>query len=224
MDILVYKPAAHKVILATCVKALRQGKTVVYPTDTSYGIACDITNLKARAKFYKIKARTLKQPIHVVMPSLAYAKNVSRWNKAAAVLAKSFWPGPLSLILPLKQAASRLPEYLKIISAGTGTVGLRRPNNRIALDLARLFGKPIPATSANPSGRRSKGYDSYSSEDVIRQFSRQKHKPDIIIDVGKLPKRKSSTLVKIDGNKWEIIRSGPITKKQIQAKLNDAQI
>jgi L-threonylcarbamoyladenylate synthase len=223
MEILVYTPAAHRKIIAQCVKALKEGNTVVYPTDTSYGIACDLSNARARAKFYKIKERTPNQPVHIIVPSRAYAKRIAVWSAAASTLAKAFWPGPLSLVLPLKLPASRLPEYLKIISAGSGTVGLRLPNNLIALDLAHVFGKPIPATSANPSAHLSGGYDSYSSADVIRQFSRQKYKPDIIIDAGQLPRKKPSTLVKIAGNKWGILRPGPISKKQIKIKLNDAQ-
>lgn len=223
MEVIAYTRAQHKKIIVQCVKALKEGKTVVYPTDTSYGIACDITNARARAKFYKIKERTLKQPVHIIVPSPAWSKKIARWSPAASELAQSFWPGPLTLVLPLKQPNSRLPEYLKIISAGTGTVGLRIPNNLIALDLAHMFGKPIPATSANPSAHLSGGYDSYSSVDVIKQFNRQKHKPDIIIDAGKLPKRKPSTMVKVADSEWEILRPGPITKKQIQKKLHDAQ-
>lgn len=223
MEILLYTPANHKKIIAHCVAALRQGKTVVYPTDTSYGIACDITNAKARTRFYKIKERTSNQPVHIIVPSQEWSRKIARWNKTASTLAKAFWPGPLSLVLPLKQPKSRLPEYLKIISAGTGTVGLRLPDNKVALSLAHVLGRPIPATSANPSGNLSRGYDSYSSSDIIAQFRKRKHKPDIIIDAGELPKRKPSTLVKISGNDWEILRSGPITKKQIQTKLHDSQ-
>lgn len=222
MEVIVYTPAQHKKIIAQCVAALKQGKTVVYPTDTSYGIACDITNAKARAKFYKIKERTPKQPVHIIVPSKDWSKKIARWNKTASSLAKAFWPGPLTLVLPLKQSTARMPEYLKIIAASTGTIGLRLPNNKIALSLAHILGRPIPATSANPSAHLSKGFDSYSSSDVIAQFSRQKYKPDIIIDAGRLPKRKPSTLVKITGNEWEILRPGPITKKQIQTKLNDS--
>lgn len=226
MEVIKYIPARHKQIIAAAVKALREGKTVVYPTDTSYGIACDITSARARARFYKVKERTPQQPVHIIVPSREWAKKIAKWNSSASGLARAFWPGPLSLVLPLKQPPSRLPEYLKIISAGTGTVGLRLPDNKVALSLAHALGKPIPATSANPSAHLSGGFDSYSSADVIKQFSKQKHKPDIIIDAGQLPKRKPSTLVKIFGSNmadWEVLRPGPVTKKQIQTKLHDPQ-
>lgn len=224
MEVLKYSEKDHKKIIAQSVQALKEGKTVVYPTDTSYGICCDLTNPKARARFYKIKERTPKQPVHIIVSSPEWSKKIARWNKSASLLAKQFWPGAISLVLPLKQKGRSLPQYLKIISAGTGTVGLRLPDNKVALSLAHVFGKPIPATSANPSAHLSKGYDSYSSKDVIAQFSKQKYKPDIIIDAGKLPKRKPSTMVKIDSDSWKILRQGPVTEKQIKKVLNDTQI
>jgi tRNA A37 threonylcarbamoyladenosine synthetase subunit TsaC/SUA5/YrdC len=90
------------------------------------------------------------------------------------------------------------------------------PNNKIALDLAATLGEPIPATGANPAGDKSGGYDSYSAKDIVDQFSNKKYKPDIIINAGRLPKRKPSTLVKIEGSGVEILRVGPLSKKQIE--------
>ncbi len=223
MEVLKYSTKNHNKIIAQCVKALKQGKTVVYPTDTSYGIACDMANVKARARFYKIKERTPKQPVHIIVPTPEWGRKIVKWNNKASALAKKFWPGAISLVLPLKQKGKSLPQYLKIISAGTGTVGLRLPNNKIALSLAHVLGRPIPATSANPSAHLSQGYDSYSSKDVIEQFSKQKYKPDIIIDAGSLPKRKPSTMLKIEADSWEILRHGPITEKQIKKVLNGTQ-
>ncbi len=224
MEVISYNPKYHKQIIKICVAALKEGKTVVYPTDTSYGICCDLTNPKARKKFYQIKERNPKQPVHVIVPSLAYSKTIVKWNAVATKLAKAFWPGPISLVLPLKKQSGPLPEFIKIISGGTGSIGLRRPDNKVAADLARQLGKPIPATSANPSAHLSGGYDSYSSTDVIAQFKKQKYKPDIIIDAGQLRKNKPSTMLKINvDNKWEILRPGPITKTQIKKILNDSQ-
>jgi L-threonylcarbamoyladenylate synthase len=85
------------------------------------------------------------------------------------------------------------------------------PDNRIALDLASSLGEPIPATSANPGG----GYDCYKVSDIVEQFKNKKYKPDIIINAGRLPKKKPSTLVKIIENGVEILRQGPVNKKQI---------
>jgi L-threonylcarbamoyladenylate synthase len=85
------------------------------------------------------------------------------------------------------------------------------PKNDIALDLSGLLKKPITATSANVAGEP----DCYSAAEIIKQYKNQKHKPDIVINVGKLPRRKPSTIVKIDGNKHEVIRKGPVSVKKI---------
>jgi tRNA threonylcarbamoyl adenosine modification protein (Sua5/YciO/YrdC/YwlC family) len=212
MIILDYTPKKHKEIIAACVHAFREGKVIAYPTDTSYGLGCDITNKKAVLKFYRIKERGFNKPVHVVVPSMAYAKSVSEWNGTATKLVKNFWPGALSIILPRKQHNMELVnKSLKRFGAGTGTVGLRMPDNRIALDLASSLGEPIPATSANPGG----GYDCYKVSDIVEQFKNKKYKPDIIINAGRLPKKKPSTLVKIIENGVEILRQGPVNKKQI---------
>jgi L-threonylcarbamoyladenylate synthase len=106
-------------------------------------------------------------------------------------------------------------EKLKVLTAGTEFIGLRMPNNKIALDLSVNLKKPITATSANVAGEP----DCYSAAEIIEQYKNQKHKPDIVINAGKLPKRKPSTLVKIDADKIEILRHGPISERQILKAL-----
>lgn len=217
MIIIDYQNQKHKSVVEACAGALKQGKVVVYPTDTSYGLAVDAANIKAIKRLYKIKGRIFKKPMHVVVPSLAYARNIVKWNSVASRLAKRFWPGPLTLVLGLR--AKRIG--LSKLSAGTGFLGVRIPNNKIALDLSRTLKHPITATSANRSGQK----DCYSVDEVLRQFSakgesafggkNQKYKPDIIINAGRLPKRKPSTLVKVNGNKIEILRQGSVNEKQI---------
>lgn len=216
MIIIDYKKKHHKKMIHAVSLALKHGKVIAYPTDTSYGLAVDPTNPAALKKFYQIKERSTKKPVHIVVGSIADAKQYAVWNKQAQKLAKKFWPGALSLALPIKFGVTKKFKFVKLFSAGTKTIGLRMPKNQIALDIVKTLQKPITATSANPSAHLSGGYDSYSAEDIIKQFSKQKHKPDIIIDAGKLPKRKPSTLVKIlaDGE-IEILRAGSITKEQI---------
>jgi L-threonylcarbamoyladenylate synthase len=215
MIILDYSKQNHKKIIQACVKALQAGKTVVYPTDTSYGLAADISNKAALKKLYKIKERDFNKPVHVVVPNKKYAEKVSLFDIRARKLALKFWPGALTLVLPLKGNN----KVLKLLSAGTGTVGLRMPNNNIALDLASVLKSPITATGANPSFHLSGGFDSYSAEDVIKQFQNKKYRPDIIINAGKLSKRKPSTLVKLTPDGFEILRPGPISLKQIKMAL-----
>lgn len=194
------------------VRYLKAGKAVVYPTDTSYGLAVDANNAGAVRRLYKIKQRKFGTPVHIIVPSVSFAKKIVSWNKIADQLARKFWPGPLTLVLGLRHKPQK---SLEILSAGTGTMGLRFPNNKIALRLARDLKKPITTASANPPNHLG-GYDSYSPRDVTSQFAKKKYRPDLILDAGRLPKRKPSTFVKIQGNKIEILRQGPISKKQIQ--------
>jgi tRNA A37 threonylcarbamoyladenosine synthetase subunit TsaC/SUA5/YrdC len=103
---------------------------------------------------------------------------------------------------------------LKKLSAGTGFLGIRHPKNKIALDLAKTLGRPITTTSANPPSGQG-GDDSYSVGDIVKQFTNKKYKPDVVINAGKLPKRKPSTVVKIAHNQAKILRIGPISEKRI---------
>ena len=207
-----YSPKYHNQIIDSCITALKKGKAVVFPTDTSYGLAVDATNPKAIKKLYKIKGRDFNKPVHVVVSSLGQAKKIVEWNGAASKLAKKFFPGALTLVLGLRpkgQALSRL-------SAKTGFLGVRMPKNKIALDLSRLLKNPITATSANRSGEP----DCYSADEVLSQFQKSKYKPDIIINAGRLLKRKPSTVVKIDNHKISILRQGPVKlSKVLFAKL-----
>lgn len=199
----------------SAVELLKQGKIVAYPTDTSYGLAVDVTNTFALKKFYKIKERGFDKPVHIVVPNISYAKQLVNWNQIAQKLAKAFWPGALTLVLELKDTKTNLT----ILTAKTGFLGLRMPDNQMALQLVKKLGAPITATSANPSAHLSGGYDSYSPRDIIDQFKDKKFQPDAILDAGKLKKRKPSTLVKISDGGIEILRKGPISEREIKLKL-----
>ncbi len=212
MIILDYNKKRHKEIIHASVEALKQGKIVAYPTDTSYGLAADSGNIKAVNKLYAVKEREGKKPVHVVVPSLSYAKKIVVWNKLATKLASKFLPGPLTLVLKLKVKC----KGLKKLSADTGFLGIRYPKNQISLDLARVLKRPVTSASANPPA--GQGWDdSYSCDDIIRQFKEKKCKPDIIINAGKLPKRKPSTLIKINQDQTiQILRTGPISEQSIK--------
>jgi len=201
MIIIDYDRKKHGQIIHACVLALKDGKTVVYPTDTSYGLACDMTQPRAVKKLYAIKGRDFDKLIHMVVPSVEFARQVGEWNSLIAKLVKAFWPGALSIVVPLR--------------AKKGTIGLRLPDNLIARDLAKVLDRPISATSANQSGQP----DSYSLKDILNNFQKAKHKPDIIINAGRLPKRKPSTLIKVEGLEITILRRGPVSEKQIKSIL-----
>jgi L-threonylcarbamoyladenylate synthase len=212
MVIIDYKKQYHKQIITAAVKALKAGRVVAYPTDTCYGLAVDATNIKAIKKLYQIKGRNFKKPVHIVVPSLAYGKTIARWSKQAGKLVNKFWPGALTLVLE-----SRIKNLeFRMLTAKSDFIGLRMPKNKIALDLAKYLKCPITATSANLSGQP----DCYSAGDIVAQFAKQKYKPGIIINAGKLPKRKPSTLARVSGGEVKILRQGPVSEKQISSLLN----
>lgn len=226
------------------IEVLKAGGVVVYPTDTCYGLAVDATNLRAVKKLYQLKRRRFKFPIHVIFPNIAWLKKIVKLNKAALLLMNKFLPGPLTLVLPLNTNS----KSFQILSSGTKSLGIRLPNNKIAIDLVGKFGKPITTTSANIAGQS----DCYSIWDVKKQFklanrrlllppkagSQWTDEPDYYLDGGKLKKTKPSTVVSLinltpspsplkervatRGSKThvKILRKGPISERKIKLILN----
>lgn len=203
------------------VACLKAGNSVVYPTDTAYGLAVDATNVIAVKRLYRLKGRHFIKPIHVVVGSLAAAKKLVKFNRKAEKLFKKFLPGPLTLVLPLRSAPIHRPGKLingratELLSARTGTLGIRMPKNSAALALARKLRHPITATSANLSGQPA----CYSAQQVAAHFKKRKFQPDLIVDAGKLPKVKPSTIVALDGESVKILRVGPISRRVILDNL-----
>lgn len=230
-SITIIKPDPRGVALA--VQYLRAGRSVVYPTDTSYGLAVDATNVTAVRRLMKIKERK-NQPVHVVVADLKMAKKYAVFDPPAVKLFKKFLPGPLTIVLELKlrplpqplprpgEGGSELGEEpgeveaFNLLSGGTGTIGIRVPDNRIALKLTKKLGKPITTPSANPSAHLSGGTTPYSAQDSFEQFRHKKYQPDLYLDAGKLRKRKPSTMVSLENGKISMLRKGPISKIQIQ--------
>ena len=199
--------------LNKAVEVLKQGGVVVYPTDTAYGLAVDATNLSAVKKLYALKGRNFKNPIHVIPPTKAWIEKIVRLNPTAKKLIENLMPGPLTLVLPLKISGASW----KMLSAGTKTMGIRRPKYKLALDLATGLGKPITTTSANISGQPT----CYSLSEVKKQFKAAKKEADFYLDGGKLKSVKPSTVVSLIKD-VKIIRPGPVTIRQLQQAAGQA--
>lgn len=194
------------------VNILKQGGCVAYPTDTAYGLAVDASNSRAvRRLFSVIKGRDFKKPIHVCVSSYEQAMNISHFDQNSEKIFKKFMPGALTLVLPM--TASGISW--RMLSAGSGTIGVRLPDHPVAQALAQGLGKPITATSANPSG----GTTPYSVFSIVRQFARQKLRPDLVIDGGRLSVRRPSTLCAVINGRVTILRKGPVSLRAIKAVL-----
>ncbi len=188
---------------------IRRGELVAIPTDTYYGIAADPFNLAAVDQIYRVKGRPETRALPILVNATSQAVSLSRdvpytFHKLAA----KFWPGPLTILV---EASTAVP--LKV-TAQTGNVALRWPKSAIVNSLIDLIQGPITGTSGNISGQPACA----SAIDLLEQMG---DRLPLIIDAGVTPGNLASTIVKLDGDDWEIMRQGIITQEEIRACLED---
>ena len=192
----------NKLDVELLVDMQNDGKTLVFPTETSYGLGCDATNQEAVNKIYKIKQRDKHKPFLVVVPTIEMAKRYLEWNDLLDQLAIQYWPGPLTVI-GIAKLNSGLANG---VITEDNTVALRVTNNLIAKELSEKLNKPIVATSANISDT-DKVYNGGSAENIFLDGNIQ---PDVILDFGPLPITKPTTLIDISGGEVKILRQGEL--------------
>jgi L-threonylcarbamoyladenylate synthase len=188
---------------------IQAGHVLGMPTDTFYGLAADPFNLRAVERVYEIKSRLRHKPLSLLIEHVDQAEEFARpLPDDFQLLARRFWPGPLTMIVP---AASHLP--LKV-TANTGNVALRVPAAEIPLAVVRTLRIPITATSANLSG----AVECTTAEQVRDQL---RDRLSLIVDGGKSPRSVASTIVffKEDGT-WQILREGAIPASDIVEALS----
>lgn len=137
--------------IARAAAILRAGGLVALPTETVYGLAADATDARAVAAIYAAKGRPAHNPLIVHLPDVAAARRFAQFDAVAERLAAAFWPGPLTLVLPLRPDAGLAPA----VTAGLDRVAIRVPAHLVAQAVLRATGRPLAAPSANPSGRVS---------------------------------------------------------------------
>jgi len=184
---------------------LRTGEAVAVPTETVYGLAADATNAEAVARIFAIKGRPVRNPIIVHVSSVSMAKRcVTRWTLLAAKLARAFWPGPLTLVLPRAQL---IPD---IVTGGGSTVGIRWPSHPFMQALIRECGFPLAAPSANPSNRVSPT----NADHVRRTLGR---KVPVIVDGGQAQVGIESTVLDVSVSPPRVLRPGMIHREALMA-------
>ena len=186
--------------ISKAVKALSDGKIVVYPTDTLYGIGADIYNEKAINQVFEIKKRLKTDPLSVAVSRFSEIEKIAFVDDKTKELAEVFLPGKLTIILNKKDV---VPDF---VTGGLDKIAIRIPDNKIALELLSKFG-PLTATSANIHGEKTPGI----INDIIMQF---KDNIAVYLDDGCF-KGKSSTIVDATSKKFKIIREGAISKDKI---------
>lgn len=194
---------------AQAVEYLKTGKTIIFPTETSYGLGCDATNQKAVDKIFKIKLRDKDKPLLVIVPTVEMAKEYLEWNELLEKIAYKFWPGALTIVGMLKSKKLRNKETKKLaigVASKFGTLALRVTSAEAPKYLSEKLGWPIVATSANIAGAG----DIYYSTDIWEMFEDNKFAPDVFLDAGILPKNPPTTIVSVVNNELKILRQGSV--------------
>lgn len=186
-------------------KIMLRGGSVVFPTDTVYGLGCDATNVAAIEKIFKIKQRAKEKPMAIIVRDIDMAKKVASMSLRFVRALNSILPASVTVILWKKY---KLPAAL---TAGQETIGIRIPDYKLTHWLSENMGRPFVATSANISGESA----TTKIGDVIRYFENQKYKPDLILDAGDLKCSEPSTVLDLTGAQPKIIRIGPVNKNKL---------
>jgi L-threonylcarbamoyladenylate synthase len=177
---------------------LRAGGVIAFPTDTSYGLGADPFNESGVRRIFEIKGRPEDKPVLLLVNSVEMARSVAFVSDKALAVAERFWPGSLTLILPAR------PNVPSLVTAGTGTIGIRWARAPFAERLLAALDRPVTATSANRSGMGA----AITAEEVRTQL--EEHL-DILIDGGSLPARGGSTLLDLTETPAKVLREGPVS-------------
>lgn len=190
--------------VAEAAALLRAGKLCAFPTETVYGLGADATNSDAVLAIYETKGRPRFNPLISHCADLEMAERLAVFSPLARRLAAR-WPGPLTLVLPLRSGAG----LSDIVTAGLDTVALRIPDHPLALELLRTVGRPLAAPSANPSGRLSPT----SADQVRAGFGGRVP----VLDGGPCRDGVESTIIKVAGDTVTQLRAGALARSEIEA-------
>lgn len=195
-----------KLTIAQAAQLLHEGQLVAVPTETVYGLAADSANPDAVAAIYRTKGRPDFNPLIVHVPDLEAALKIGEFNSLARLLADAFWPGPMTLVVPLRPDAGISPA----VTAGLDTIALRCPAHPVMHKLLRDSGLFLAAPSANRSGAISP-----TTADHV-QASLGDAAP-AILDAGACTSGLESTIVGIAGDDFTILRPGPVSPEDVEA-------
>ncbi|MBD1205252.1 MAG: threonylcarbamoyl-AMP synthase [Rhodobacteraceae bacterium] len=193
--------------LARAADLLRAGGLVAFPTETVYGLGGDARNDRAVAAIFAAKGRPSFNPLIVHVPDLAAARTVAVFDDRAEAVAAQFWPGPLTLVLPLREEAGISP----LVTAGLATVAVRVPAHPVAQGLLRAFGGPLAAPSANPSGKVSPTRAAHVLAGLSGRIA-------AVVDGGACAVGVESTILGLDGPP-ALLRPGGVTVEALEQAL-----
>jgi L-threonylcarbamoyladenylate synthase len=193
--------------IETAATILRAGGLVAMPTETVYGLAADARDSHAVARIFDAKGRPRFNPLIVHVPDMEMARRFARFDARAEEVAKAFWPGPLTLVLPLREDSGLSP----LVTAGLSTVAIRMPAHPLARALLTALSGPLAAPSANPSGKVSPT----TAAHVLHGLA---GKIEAVLDGGPCPVGVESTILGLDAPP-ALLRPGGVAVEALEAML-----
>jgi L-threonylcarbamoyladenylate synthase len=185
--------------IAEAARLILAGEPVAVPTETVYGLAGDATNAQAVARIYEAKERPSFNPLIVHVSNFEEAQRIGNFGPSGRELANQYWPGPLTIVVPLRSDS----EIASLVTAGLSTIAIRVPDHRAARALLRACGRPLAAPSANASGSLSPT----RAEHVLKSLG---GRIPLVIDDGLCPGGLESTIVAETEGRLRLLRRGPI--------------
>lgn len=195
--------------IARAAELLREGHLVAFPTETVYGLGGDATDDHAVARIFEAKGRPRFNPLIVHLPGLEEAERIAVFDHRARAVAGAFWPGPLTLVLPLREGTGLSP----LVTAGLPTVAIRVPAHPVARALLRAVGRPVAAPSANPSGRVSPTRAAHVLDGLAGRIA-------AVVDGGACAVGVESTILGLDGAP-RLLRPGGIPAEALETALRE---
>ena len=213
MELVAIDPAApDPEVIARAAELLRAGRLVAFPTETVYGLGANALDSAAVERIYEAKGRPAYNPLIVHVASSANVLDVARsWNEAAELLARAFWPGPLTIVLPKR------PEVANVVTAGLDTVAVRVPAHPVALALLAACRLPLAAPSANRSMMLSPTTGAHVAKSLGDAV-------DMILDAGSTAVGIESTVIDVTTDRPTLLRPGMISVPDVEAIVGPIDI
>lgn len=195
-----------------------KGTIFIFPTETAYGIGCDSRDAVAVKRIFDLKKRAPNKTVPLIAADISMVKkyvlpSVFRDKKILSII-KKYWPGPLTLVLPIVKSARKV--FAPGIIASDNTIAIRVSSHPLARLISLIIGAPIVATSANRAGAS----ECYAAENAAQLLNFENAPaPKLIFDSGRLQRRKPSTIVRFRNGKFEILRRGKLDFKNVVEKL-----
>ena len=202
--------SANAAAIELAATRLRAGELVALPTETVYGLAARADSAEAVARIYRAKGRPDFNPLIVHVPDLNQAETIACFDDRARRLAERFWPGPLTLVLPLREEAGIAPA----VTAGLPTIALRCPAHPVMRAVLAESGLPLAAPSANRSGGVSPTCAAHVAASLGAAVG-------LVIDGGPARTGIESSIVVLREKGWSLLRPGPVTEEQITDCLQE---